>query len=105
MSGNNKDAWDKFLNGGSSHYNFSYRQERDNSMPNNTGMPSPAPMPVAPTPVPVPNTNARSKKNKSQKIMLPALKGTVRGLKGGARRRRHTHRGVRKTHRKRQTRK
>lgn len=87
MSGNNKDAWDKFLNGGSSHYNFSYRQERDNSMTNNTASPVPMVMPT-----PITNTNTRSKNNRSQKIMLPALKGAIGGLKGGGRRR-HTRKG------------
>lgn len=95
MSGNNKEEWNKFLNGGSPHYNFSYRQHRElNQMPI-VSSPIPPPPPSAPLNAP----KSRAKNNKTQKIMLPALKGTDaivmknRGLKGGNRRRRmRTHR-------------
>jgi hypothetical protein len=93
MSGNNKGEWDKFLNGGSSHYNFSYRQHRElNQMPI---VSSPIPSPPS---APVNASKSRAKNNKTQKIMLPALKEAEaamknRGLKGGNRRRRmRTHR-------------
>jgi hypothetical protein len=94
MSGNNKEEWDKFLNGGSSHYNFSYRQQHAlNQMPIVS-----SPMPSSPS-TPVNASKSRAKNNKTQKIMLPALKGADaiviknRGLKGGAKRRRmRTHR-------------
>jgi hypothetical protein len=88
MSGNNNNDWDKILNGGSSHYNFSYRKERDKSIPNSTVTPAPVAMPVVPTS----NTNVRPKNKKTQKIILPALKETMGGLKGGGHKRRHTRR-------------
>jgi hypothetical protein len=97
MSGNNKEEWDKFINGGSSHYNFSYRQHRElNQMPIFS---SPIPLPPPSTSLNVPKS--RAKNNKTQKIELPALKDAVSGLKnralkGGSR---HRKRQRMRTHR------
>lgn len=103
MSGNNKNDWDKFLNGGSPNYNFSYRQEKVETLPTGPNI-TLAPMPaVASTAIPATkpdtNMNKRKRNNQTQKLELPALKGSPVtskniGLKGGKRRRQHkTRRG------------
>jgi hypothetical protein len=94
MSGNNKNEWDKFLNGGSPNYNFSYRQEKTESMPVGTSV-TLAPMPATasttlPATKPAANMKSRVKNNRTQKVNLPALKATSgkrRALKGGQRQR------------------
>jgi hypothetical protein len=75
MSGNNQMDWDKFLNGGSTHYNFSYRRENSNMGPM---LPASAPVPMSPAAVPVPEHNKNKSrggtKKASQKIVLPVYK-------------------------------
>jgi hypothetical protein len=90
MSGNNTNEWNKFLNGGSSNYNFSYRQEKTELMPAGTGvtlahMPATVSTPI-PATKPAANMKSRMKNNRTQKVDLPALKaklGKRRALKGG----------------------
>lgn len=97
MSGNNKNEWDKFLNGGLPNYNFSYRQEKIKTLPAGTNV-TLAPIPAAastaiPATKPNINMNIHKRNNQTQKVELPALKGPPvtagknRGLKGGKRRR------------------
>jgi hypothetical protein len=39
MSGFDKNSWDSYLNGGTSHYNFNYRSEEIPPLPNNGTVP------------------------------------------------------------------
>jgi hypothetical protein len=67
MPGFQNSEWNRYLNGGTSHYNFSYKSEVEPSpMPAPTPMPAPAPMP-----------NATSNK-KSNKVVIPTQKGGKR---------------------------
>jgi hypothetical protein len=108
MSGNNRNEWDKFLNGGSYNYNFSYRQEKAELMPVAGTSVTLAPMPAAastviPATKPTANMNLRVKNNRTQKVELPALKATsgrVQALKGGRSRVRRRHRKTRHGHKK-----
>lgn len=100
MSGNNRSEWDKFLNGGSSNYNFSYRQEKAELMPvagnrvTLAHMPATASTPI-PATKPAANMNSRVKNNRTQKVELPALKALKGGGSRGNRRRK-----TRRSHKK-----
>jgi hypothetical protein len=52
MPGSQRNSWSSYLNGGTSHYNFSYRDETP-SEPLPDPMPSPQPI-LAPSPKPIP---------------------------------------------------
>jgi hypothetical protein len=91
MSGPIRNEWNRFLNGGTSHYNFSYRSEIVTPIE-----PGPSPMPV---PAATPILNATSNK-KSNKVVIPTQKG---GKRKSRRRRSHSqkkYRLTRLTHRK-----
>ena len=76
MSGFVRNDWDKYLNGGSSHYNFEYRsQAQQELMPAPTPTPAPAP---APAPMPPPITPQTRKNNKDGKVVIPTQKGGKR---------------------------
>ena len=85
MSGFVRNDWNRFLNGGTSHYNFSYRSEVVTPV---------EPTPV-PTPVPVPGPVAK----KSNKVVIPIQKGGKRKSKR-ARRSHKKYKLARLTHRK-----
>jgi hypothetical protein len=85
MSGFVRNDWDRFLSGGTSHYNFSYRSEVVN--------PTPTPTPV---PVPTPVTPIAKKGNK---VVIPTQKGGKRKSKR-VRRSHKKYRLARLTHRK-----
>jgi len=71
MSGFVRNDWGKYLNGGSSHYNFEYRsQALLEPTPTPTPTPAPAPMPIA-----LPNTPYTRKNNKDGKMVIPTHKG------------------------------
>lgn len=74
MSGFVKNDWNRFLNGGTSQYNFSYRSEAP---------PTPIePVPVSVAPIiPIPSNSAKSVKNqnkKTNKVVIPTKKGGKR---------------------------
>lgn len=89
MSGNNGNEWNKFLNGGTSYYNFSYKNASDTVK--DASLTPTSPITIASTPVAVgaKNVTIRNKNNKTKKDILPTFK--TKSLKGGFRRRR-THR-------------
>ena len=63
MSGSDKNSWDRYLNGGTSQYNFNYRGDEIPPLPNNS------PVPVVPMAIPkqdVAKPVNLSKKNNSQ---------------------------------------
>lgn len=92
MSGFVRNDWGKYLNGGTSHYNFSYKSEAPPVPIEATH----APVPVPPMPAPAPNASQARKNNKNSKIPFPVQKE----MKGGRRKsRRHTKK-YRRTHRK-----
>lgn len=86
MSGNNGNEWNKFLNGGTSYYNFSYRNGQDVSH-----IPTTPVTPVMPIAVGAKNVTMRNKNVRVKKDVLPAFKSKSvksQSLKGGSRRRR-----------------
>jgi hypothetical protein len=91
MPGFERNDWNRFLNGGTSHYNFAYRSEIVTPIE-----PTPTPAP-APTSVPVPIINAPVAK-KSNKVVIPTQKGGKRKSKRG--RSQKKYRLARRTHRK-----
>jgi hypothetical protein len=79
MSGSDKISWDRYLNGGTSQYNFKYRGEEPPSMANppvpvgsmpNTNQPNPNTNPVKP------NTGIPKQENLSQ---IPKRKNQTGG--------------------------
>jgi hypothetical protein len=66
MPGSQKNEWSSYLNGGTSHYNFSYRNESTlpEPIPPNTPIPQPIAPPNLPNISPTPNTSHISNKKK-----------------------------------------
>ena len=97
MSGFVRNDWGRYLNGGTSQYNFSYKSEAPPAPLEPSPAPVPAPMPTpAPMPAPTPNASP-SKKNNKNKIVFPVQKE----MKGGRRKsRRSKTKKHRRTHRK-----
>ena len=85
MPGFERNDWNRFLNGGTSHYNFAYRSKNE---------PSPV---TPPTPAPTPIINAPVSK-KSNKVVIPTQKGGKR--KSKRRRSQKKYRLACRTHRK-----
>ena len=83
MSGFVRNDWGRYLNGGSSYYNFEYRSKA----------PTPAPTPT-PSLVPVPITPQSRKNNK---VVIPVQKG---GKRKSLRRRRSHKRSNKNKHRR-----
>ena len=93
MSGFVKNDWNRFLNGGTSQYNFSYRSETPASL---EPIPAPTPVPSAPpatahlaSPSKVniasPSMD-RKKTNKVNKVVIPTIKGGKRKTRRNRRR-------------------
>jgi len=78
MSGFVRNDWGKYLNGGSSHYNFEYRSQ---ALLEPTPTPTPTTTPTT-TPAPIPiallNTLYPKKNNKDGKMVIPTHKGGKR---------------------------
>jgi hypothetical protein len=57
MSGSQKNSWSSYLNGGTSQYNFSYKDDISLPNPSNISLPNTPPSPFA-------NENTKNIKNK-----------------------------------------
>ena len=90
MSGFVKNDWNRFLNGGTSQYNFSYRSDAPPTPPE----PIPTPVPI-PSTAPVPSNVAKShiRDKKTNKVVIPPQKG---GKRKATRRRAKKHRNTRR---------
>ena len=75
MSGFVRNDWGKYLNGGSSHYNFEYRSPQPAHLSNLIPTPTPAPPPMLITPQ---NTSHSRNNIKDGKMLIPTHKGGKR---------------------------
>jgi hypothetical protein len=82
MSGFVRNDWKSYLNGGTSHYNFSYKSEAPHMPIEET----PAPMPV---PIPPVTNTLQSRKNNKNKIEFPVTKQMTGGKRKSRRGRSH----------------
>lgn len=89
MPGSQKNGWSSYLNGGTSHYNFSYKDETP-----------PEPMPSAPTPQPVVAPPSIPNTPPPASMPLAANKKKQSGGKRKSRRHRHSHKKYRLSRRK-----
>lgn len=79
MSGFVKNDWNRFLNGGTSQYNFSYRSEAPPAPLEPTPGPAPAPpIPVPVAPAPINNIKSHIRSKKMNKVVIPTQKGGKR---------------------------
>jgi len=77
MSGFKENHWNRFLNGGTSNYNFSYRSE-----------PPPNVIPLQPQPQPQPILPS---KKINEKVVIPTIKGGKRKSRRAMKKSRRTH--------------
>ena len=103
MSGFVRNDWGKYLNGGSSHYNFEYRSPQPAHLSNLIPTPTPAPPPMLITPQ---NTSHSRNNIKDGKMLIPTHKGgkrkSLRSRHSRRSRRNHkrSNKKYRRTHRK-----
>ena len=103
MSGFVRNDWGKYLNGGSSHYNFEYRSPQPAHLSNLIPTPTPAPPPMLITPQ---NTSHSRNNIKDGKMLIPTHKGgkrkSLRSRHSRHSRRNHkrSNKKYRRTHRK-----
>ena len=96
MSGFVRNDWGRYLNGGSSHYNFEYRSPQPahllNLTPTSVSPPASAPMPI---------TSHSRKNNKEGRVVIPTQKGGKRkSLRSRRSNKRSNKNKRRRTHRK-----
>jgi hypothetical protein len=97
MSGFVRNDWGKYLNGGSSHYNFEYRSPQPAHLPNL--IPTSVSPSVSP-PTSMPNTSHLKKNNKDGKMVIPTHKGGKRKSLHSRRSHKRSNKKYRRTHRK-----
>ncbi len=77
MSGFKENHWNRFLNGGTSNYNFSYRSEI------NPAIPIEQPQPIVPPPT--------LPKKSTGKVVIPSIKGGKRKSRRAMKKSRRTY--------------
>ena len=98
MSGFVRNDWGRYLNGGSSHYNFEYRSPQPDPLPNL--IPTSVSPSVSP-PTSMPNTSHTRKNNKDGKMVIPTHKGGNRKSLHSRRSHKHSNKNKRRrTYRK-----
>jgi len=73
-------SWGQYLNGKSSHYNFSYKDETsaEEVAPTAANVPVAVPVPIPTNPNTMPAESMNKKRNNKNKPAIPAIKGGKR---------------------------